>query len=62
MAKKKACKKCKFFTEEHVCPVCKNNTFSTNWQGRIYFLNTKKSFIANEMDVEKPGEYAIKVR
>lgn len=36
--------------------------FSENWQGRVYFLNTKKSQIADKMDVEKIGEYAIKVR
>lgn len=62
MAKRKVCKKCKLFTEEQVCPSCKNNTFSNNWQGRIYFLNIKKSRIAHEMSVEKTGEYAIKVR
>jgi len=36
--------------------------FSTNWQGRIVFLDTEKSFIAHKMGVEKPGEYALKVR
>ena len=59
---KKVCKKCKFFTEKDVCPVCKNNTFSTNWQGRIYFTDVKKSMIAQKMGVEVNGEYAIKVR
>ncbi|MBN1646163.1 DNA-directed RNA polymerase subunit E'' [Candidatus Woesearchaeota archaeon] len=60
--KKKACRKCKLFTEDDVCPVCKGQTFTTNWQGRIFFLNPKKSMIAHEMDVQNEGEYAIKVR
>lgn len=62
MTKKKACKNCKIFTEESICPICKKSSFSTNWQGRIHFLNVKKSFIAQQMGAEKVGEYAIKVR
>lgn len=60
--KKQACKKCKYFTAAEVCPVCKNNTFSTNWQGRIHFIDVKKSMIARRMGVDVKGEYAIKVR
>ena len=36
--------------------------FSENWQGRIFFINAKKSTIADKMDVDENGEYAIKVR
>jgi RNA polymerase subunit RPABC4/transcription elongation factor Spt4 len=60
--KKKVCKMCKIFVEGDSCPVCKKQSFSTNWQGIIQFLNTDKSMIAHEMGVEKEGEYAIKVR
>ena len=60
--KKKACKTCKIFYEEGVCPICKKDNGSTNWQGRIAFLNTEKSMIAHKMNVGKEGEYAIKVR
>ncbi|MAG39280.1 DNA-directed RNA polymerase subunit E'' [Candidatus Woesearchaeota archaeon] len=60
--KKKACKSCKIFVDENVCPTCKKNSFSTNWQGRVQFLDTKRSMIAHEMNVETKGEYAIKVR
>ncbi len=45
-----------------VCPSCKGTNVSPNWQGRITFLDTEKSFIAHKMGVEKPGEYALKVR
>jgi DNA-directed RNA polymerase subunit E" len=60
--KKKACRKCKIFVDGDVCPICKKDSFSNNWQGRIYFLDPRKSSIAHEMDVEIKGEYAIKVR
>ncbi|MBW2983324.1 DNA-directed RNA polymerase subunit E'' [Candidatus Woesearchaeota archaeon] len=60
--KKKACKKCKIFTEDDLCPICKKDSFTTNTQGRIYFLDVKNSRVAHEMDVTMNGEYAIKVR
>jgi len=60
--KKKACKHCKFFVEGDVCPVCKNNQFSTVWQGRIYIVDPKKSDIAQKIGIEVKGEYALKVR
>jgi RNA polymerase subunit RPABC4/transcription elongation factor Spt4 len=60
--KKKVCRKCKIFVEGDTCPICKRDSFSTNWQGRIYFLDAKKSMIAHKMNVDMKGEYAIKVR
>ena len=60
--KKKACKKCKIFVSGETCPICKKGVFSTNWQGRIYFLDTAKSTIAKNINVDVKGEYAIKVR
>jgi RNA polymerase subunit RPABC4/transcription elongation factor Spt4 len=60
--KKKACRTCKIFVEGDRCPICKRDVFTTTWQGRIHFLDTKKSMIAKEMGVDHKGEYAIKVR
>ena len=60
--KKKVCKKCRALVDGNECPLCHGNQFSTNWQGRITFLNIGKSMIAKNMGVEKEGEYAIKVR
>ena len=59
---KKACKKCKIFVEGPVCPICKGNQFSTNWQGRINILDVNKSEIAKKIGIPVKGEYAIKVR
>lgn len=60
--KKKVCKKCKLFVEGNICPACKSNQFSTNWQGRLHILDSNKSVIANKIDITSKGEYAIKVR
>ena len=60
--KKKVCKKCKMFVDGNQCPVCKENKFSTNWQGRINILDTNKSVIAKKIGITTKGEYAIKAR
>lgn len=62
MAKKNICRKCKLFTDEDLCPICKKDSFTQSFQGRIHFLDIKKSRIAKEMDIPMNGEYAIKVR
>jgi len=60
--KKKVCKKCKLFVEGSVCPVCKSNQFSSNWQGRLFILDSNKSQISGKVEINVKGEYAIKVR
>ena len=59
---KKVCKNCKLFVTKDVCPICKGNQFSTNWQGRLNILDANKSIIANKVKITAKGEYAIKVR
>jgi len=60
--KKKVCKKCKLFVEGPICPICKGNQFSLNWQGRLQVLDANKSVIADKIGIKVKGEYAIKVR
>ncbi len=60
--KKKACKHCKIFVEGDECPICKGTTFSQSWQGRIFFVDTQKSMIAQKLNAPQKGEYAIKCR
>jgi DNA-directed RNA polymerase subunit E" len=62
MAKKKCCKRCKVFVEGSECPICKDNKFSTNWQGRIYVSDAAKSSIAQKIGINTKGEYALKCR
>ena len=60
--RKKVCRECKIFVDGSECPICKGTQFSTNWKGRIAFLNAKESMIAKKISVEEDGEYVIKVR
>jgi len=60
--KKKVCKNCRLFVDGEVCPVCKGNQFSMNWQGRVNILSPEKSMIAKKMAASAEGEYAIKTR
>ena len=62
MTKTKVCKKCKLFVEGDQCPVCKGNSFTSNWQGRIFFIDVQRSKVAKEMGIPVKGEYAIKIR
>lgn len=59
---KKACKKCLIFVQGNECPVCKGNSFSNSWQGRINIIDANKSEIGKKVGIEVKGEYAIKVR
>lgn len=62
MAKKKACRKCKLFVTGDVCPNCGSNSFTTNWQGRLYVNDVNRSLIAEKIGIKVKGEYAIKIR
>ena len=62
MAKKKACKKCRYFFEGNECPACKSNQVASTWQGRIHVVDNNKSEIAKKLDIKVKGEYAIKIR
>lgn len=62
MTKKKVCKKCKLFVEENVCPICKGNLFSHNWQGKIVISDASRSMVAEKIGIKVKGEYALKVK
>lgn len=62
MTKEKVCKNCKLIVEGPVCPVCKDNQFTTVFQGRLNILDSNKSFIASQIGIKEKGRYAIKIR
>ena len=59
---KKICKQCRMFYDAVQCPGCKSNQTANVWQGRIVVLEPKKSKLAHKMNIEKEGDYAVKVR
>jgi len=62
MVKKKACKQCKTLTTTKECPLCKSTDLTSNWKGKILVFNPEKSKIAKIININKDGEYALKVR
>jgi DNA-directed RNA polymerase subunit E" len=62
MVKKKCCKHCKVFVDGNLCPFCKSDKFSTNWQGRIFVSDAQRSEIAKKIGITVKGEYALKCR
>jgi len=60
---KRACKKCKFFSDTvQICPVCGGNQFTESWKGKVFIFKPEESEIAKNMKITKKGSYAIKTR
>jgi DNA-directed RNA polymerase subunit E" len=58
----RACTDCKRIVEDSdECPVCKNNVLSDSWSGLVVIYDTD-SEIADEMGIQTPGRYAIRVK
>ncbi len=62
MAKKKVCKNCKLIVEGNECVNCHGQSFSTNFQGRLFVNDVQRSLVAEKINIKVKGEYAIKVR
>jgi DNA-directed RNA polymerase subunit E" len=61
MAKKlQACRNCRRFTQEKVCPVCKSTNLSTSWKGLVVIINAD-SELAKVLNLQEPGKYALYV-
>jgi DNA-directed RNA polymerase subunit E" len=62
MAKKNACKRCKMLAEGNTCPICKSDSMTSSWQGRLFISDVNRSMVAEKVGIKIKGEYAIKVR
>jgi len=51
----------KIVEDSDECPVCKNNVLSDSWSGLVVIYDTD-SEIAEEMGIQTPGRYAIRVK
>lgn len=59
----KACSEChRLVEEEDECPIDKNNDLRGNWSGLVVIYDPEDSQIAEQLDVNVAGRYAIKVR
>lgn len=59
--KEKACKKCRRLLHEDECVVCKNDDLTKNWKGMALIIDPD-SEIAETMDINSPGKFAIRLR
>jgi DNA-directed RNA polymerase subunit E" len=57
----KACKACRFISEEDKCPKCGEKT-SKEWQGYLIMVNHPRSEIGKKVGTDANGKYALKVR
>ena len=44
------------------CPACGSNSLTEDWAGYVVIAHPADSAIAEEMEVDEPGRYALKVR
>ncbi len=59
----KACKQCNRIVEDATeCPVCKNNDLSDSWSGLVVIYDPEDSEIAERLEIQTPGRYAIRTR
>lgn len=58
----RACRYCKNISDETVCPVCKNTEFSDDYSGLLVVLDANNSILAEKLNTNEPGNYALKIR
>ncbi|MBD3207615.1 DNA-directed RNA polymerase subunit E'' [Candidatus Bathyarchaeota archaeon] len=58
----KACRTCRHITNENICPICKGTEFSEDYTGVLIVLDPDNSILAEKLEVEEAGKYALKVR
>jgi DNA-directed RNA polymerase subunit E" len=62
MAKEKACKICNHIYDGDKCPKCGAKEYSETFKGRIIVIDPEKSEIAQKLNLNSKGNFAIKTR
>lgn len=61
MVKKlQACRNCRRFTQEKICPVCRSTNLSTSWKGLVVVIDSD-SELARMLNLQEEGRYALYV-
>lgn len=59
----RACVECKRIVKSGTeCPICKGNDLTTAWKGLIIIYDPEHSELAEQVGVDTPGSYAIRVK
>lgn len=65
MADRLVCRECHRVQpsdEIEACVACGSTSLTEDWAGYVVIAHPEESDIAAEMEVTKPGQYALKVR
>ncbi|WP_299264692.1 transcription elongation factor subunit Spt4 [Halorientalis sp.] len=65
MADRLVCRECHRVQqsgEEEACVSCGSSSLTEDWAGYVIVAHPGDSEVAEEMQVEEPGKYALKVR
>jgi DNA-directed RNA polymerase subunit E" len=59
-----ACRECHYVNDPdaQTCEHCGSSALTEDWAGYVVITDPDESQIAEEMNVSKPGSYALKVR
>ncbi|WEU39716.1 MAG: DNA-directed RNA polymerase subunit E'' [Candidatus Odinarchaeum yellowstonii] len=60
--KERACKTCRRIIKAQVCPTCKTYTLSYDYDGLVIINDYQNSQIAEKLNINENGKYALKVR
>lgn len=61
----KACRRCRTINHERNnprCISCNSTDLSDDFSGLVYIIDPEDSEIAERLNIDKPGEYAIRIR
>ncbi|NIP66591.1 DNA-directed RNA polymerase subunit E'' [Candidatus Bathyarchaeota archaeon] len=58
----KACRECQLISEGSTCPKCKTASLSEDYSGLVIIFDAEDSAIAEAMETERKGRYALRVR
>jgi DNA-directed RNA polymerase subunit E" len=58
----RACRTCKNISNETICPVCRGTELSDDYSGLLVVLDPENSLLAEKLNTNKAGNYALKIR
>jgi DNA-directed RNA polymerase subunit E" len=58
----RACRTCKNISEDSICPVCRGSEFSDDYSGLLIVLEPDNSLLAEKLETNEPGAFALKIR
>ena len=62
ITKEKVCLNCKAIYKGVKCPKCEETPSTDTIKGRLHVFDSKKSEIANKLEIRYDGEFAIKTK